>query len=60
MYTRKPILTGQSDLHQAQIIFELVGYPNALTMPGWEELPGAEPIKSMEKSTARIDKTFEK
>ena len=60
MYTRKPILTGQSDLHQAQIIFELVGTPNSQNMPGWEDLPGAEPIKSFEKSSGRIDKVFGK
>jgi serine/threonine-protein kinase BUR1 len=60
MYTRKPILTGQSDLHQAQIIFELVGSPNDQSMPGWEELPGAETIKNLEKQSGRIDKVFGK
>jgi serine/threonine-protein kinase BUR1 len=60
MYTRKPILTGHSDLHQAQIIFELVGAPTDQTMPGWEELPGAETIKNIEKTSGRIDKVFGK
>ncbi|KAF2638935.1 Pkinase-domain-containing protein [Massarina eburnea CBS 473.64] len=46
MFKRKPILTGQSDLHQAQIIFELVGSPNDQSMPGWSILPGAEPVKA--------------
>jgi serine/threonine-protein kinase BUR1 len=58
MYKRKPILTGQSDLHQAQIIFELVGSPNAQSMPGWDSLPGAGPIMQMEKSPGHIDMTF--
>jgi serine/threonine-protein kinase BUR1 len=58
MYTRKPILTGQSDLHQLAIIFELVGSPTDQTMPGWEDLPNAEPAKTMEKTSGRIDKAF--
>lgn len=42
MFKRKPILTGNSDLHQAQIIFDLVGAPTDETMPGWRDLPGCE------------------
>ncbi|KAH5027812.1 hypothetical protein HBI74_112680 [Parastagonospora nodorum] len=45
MFKRKPILAGQSDIHQAQIIFELIGSPNDQNMPGWNDLPGAEPIR---------------
>ena len=48
MYTRKPILTGQSDLHQAQLIFELVGTPNDENMPGWFQLPKADVVQNME------------
>ncbi|KAF2654768.1 Pkinase-domain-containing protein [Lophiostoma macrostomum CBS 122681] len=46
MFKRKPILAGQSDLHQIQIIFELVGSPNQQNMPGWDQLPGADAVKS--------------
>jgi serine/threonine-protein kinase BUR1 len=46
MFKRKPILAGQSDLHQMQIICELVGSPNSQNMPGWEKLPGAESVKA--------------
>ncbi|KAF2823811.1 Pkinase-domain-containing protein [Ophiobolus disseminans] len=45
MFKRKPILAGQSDINQAQIIFELVGSPNDQNMPGWNELPGAESVR---------------
>lgn len=58
MFKRKPILTGQSDLHQAQIIFELVGSPNDQTMPGWNELPGAEPVRSFQPSGGNIASRF--
>lgn len=42
MFKHKPILAGSSDLHQAQIIFDLVGSPNDQNMPGWSELPGVD------------------
>lgn len=58
MFKRKPILAGQSDLHQAQIIFELVGSPNDQTMPGWHELPGAESIRQFPPSTGSIATRF--
>lgn len=58
MFKRKPILAGQSDLHQAQIIFELVGSPNDQSMPGWQELPGAEPIRQFPPSTGNIAMKF--
>ncbi|KAF2680193.1 kinase-like protein [Lentithecium fluviatile CBS 122367] len=58
MFKRKPILAGQSDLHQAQIIFELVGSPNDQSMPGWNMLPGAEPIKSFQPSTGNLAHRF--
>ncbi|KAF1829395.1 Pkinase-domain-containing protein [Decorospora gaudefroyi] len=58
MFKRKPILAGQSDIHQAQIIFELVGSPNDQTMPGWNELPGAEPVRAFAPSTGNIAHRF--
>ncbi|KAL6704557.1 serine/threonine protein kinase, CMGC, CDC2/CDK subfamily [Coniothyrium glycines] len=58
MFKRKPILAGQSDLHQAQIIFELVGSPNDQSMPGWRDLPGAEPIRNFPPSTGSIAARF--
>ncbi|KAF2854440.1 Pkinase-domain-containing protein [Plenodomus tracheiphilus IPT5] len=58
MFKRKPILAGQSDIHQAQIIFELVGSPNDETMPGWDQLPGAESIRAFPQSTGLIASKF--
>ena len=60
MFKRKPILTGQSDLHQAQIIFDMVGNPTEETMPGWSNLPGAAPVKEMQPTHGNIDKVFSK
>lgn len=46
MFKGKPILTGNSDLNQAQLIFSLVGTPNDQNMPGWNELPGCDGVKN--------------
>lgn len=35
-------MAGESDAHQLEIIFELVGPPTDMSMPGWKQLPGAE------------------
>ncbi|KAL5594766.1 hypothetical protein BROUX41_001680 [Berkeleyomyces rouxiae] len=45
MLTGKPILTGESDHHQLEIIWDLVGSPTDVNMPGWRTLPGAEGLK---------------
>jgi serine/threonine-protein kinase BUR1 len=42
MLVGKPILAGDSDTKQLDIIFDLVGTPTESTMPGWRSLPGAE------------------
>ncbi|KAH9909798.1 protein kinase-like protein [Xylariomycetidae sp. FL2044] len=44
MLFRKPILAGESDSHQLEIIFDLVGSPTEQNMPGWKQLPGAEAL----------------
>jgi serine/threonine-protein kinase BUR1 len=58
MFKRKPILAGQSDIHQAQIIFEMIGSPNEQNMPGWSDLPGAESVRSFAPSTGNIASRF--
>lgn len=42
MFKRSPIFPGNSDLHQAQLIFAACGPPTDETMPGWRLLPGVE------------------
>ena len=46
MFKGKPILAGNSDLNQAQLIFNLVGTPTEENMPGWSQLPGCEGVKN--------------
>ncbi|KAK5260918.1 serine/threonine protein kinase, CMGC, CDC2/CDK subfamily [Exophiala xenobiotica] len=58
MFKRKPILTGNTDLNQAQIIFDLVGSPTDSTMPGWRELPGCEGVTEFEHRQPTLSRVF--
>ncbi len=58
MFKGRPILAGNSDLNQAQQIFELVGSPNDENMPGWSELPGCEGIKEFEYRRGNLPTVF--
>ncbi|KEZ39648.1 hypothetical protein SAPIO_CDS9582 [Scedosporium apiospermum] len=42
MLVGKPILTGESDGHQLELIWDLVGSPTEENMPGWKNLPGGD------------------
>ncbi len=58
MFKHKPILTGDTDLNQAKLIFELLGSPNEETMPGWRDLPGTEAILEFPHSTPSLNHQF--
>ncbi|CRK17552.1 hypothetical protein BN1723_017551, partial [Verticillium longisporum] len=45
MLTGKPILSGDSDGHQLDIIWDLVGSPTPQNMPLWSTLPGSEGLQ---------------
>ncbi|KAF4120215.1 hypothetical protein GMORB2_3342 [Geosmithia morbida] len=40
MLVGKPILSGESDPHQLELIWDLMGSPSDDNMPGWRLLPG--------------------
>ena len=42
MLTGKPVLAGESDGHQLELIWDLMGAPTEENMPGWKRLPGAD------------------
>ncbi|KAL4949603.1 kinase-like domain-containing protein [Aspergillus filifer] len=58
MFKGKPILAGNSDLNQAQLIFNLVGTPTEENMPGWSSLPGCEGVKSFGNRPGNLAETF--
>ncbi len=58
MFQGKPILAGNSDINQAQIIFDLVGSPTEDNMPGWSSLPGCEGVKSFKERQGNLRQTF--
>ena len=58
MFLRKPILAGNSDLNQIQMIFDLVGTPTAESMPGWRSLPGCEGVKEFNPRPSTLVRRF--
>ncbi|KAJ5787436.1 hypothetical protein N7457_002426 [Penicillium paradoxum] len=58
MFKGKPILTGNSDLNQAELIFNLVGTPTEQNMPGWSELPGCEGVKNFGVKRGNLAQIF--
>ena len=58
MFRRKPILTGNSDLNQLQLIFDLVGSPTEDNMPGWNSLPGCEGVTQFMPRPSTLGQVF--
>lgn len=58
MFKGRPILAGNSDLNQAQIIFDLVGTPTEESMPGWSSLPGCEGVSSFTSRPSTLAQVF--
>ncbi|KAL8658210.1 MAG: hypothetical protein Q9226_001178 [Calogaya cf. arnoldii] len=58
MFRGKPILAGTSDLNQAQLIFDLVGSPTEVTMPGWSSLPGCDGVTSFSPRPSTLAQVF--
>ena len=58
MFKGRPIFAGNSDAHQAQLIFELVGSPTEESMPGWSSLPGFEDASIYSPRPPSITRVF--
>jgi serine/threonine-protein kinase BUR1 len=58
MFVGRPILAGNSDANQLQMIFELVGTPTEETMPGWSQLPGCEGVKIFKPQSGNLAQQF--
>ncbi|KAG9092432.1 serine/threonine protein kinase, CMGC, CDC2/CDK sub [Ceratobasidium sp. UAMH 11750] len=60
MWTRRPILCGNSDADQLEKIWELCGTPDDVIWPGWRELPGMDGVKPgfRTKLTSRVKQFF--
>ena len=58
MFKGRPILAGNSDLSQIQMIFDLVGAPTEENMPGWSSLPGCEGVQSFAPRPSTLSQAF--
>ncbi|KAF5383263.1 hypothetical protein D9615_005069 [Tricholomella constricta] len=59
MFSRRPILPGNSDLDQLEKIWHLCGTPNQHTWPNFDALPGCEGVKRFQLHSRRIKQTYE-
>ncbi|GLB39077.1 putative pkinase-domain-containing protein [Lyophyllum shimeji] len=59
MFSRQPILPGNSDLDQLEKIWQLCGTPNQHTWPNYDALPGCEGVKRFTTHSRRIRQTYE-
>eukprot|EP01080_Neovahlkampfia_damariscottae_P004567 gene4567-7951_t len=55
---KEPLLPGKSDMHQLQLIFELIGYPSDKIWPDFHKLPLASKIKIPMESYSNIQHKF--
>lgn len=58
MFKGRPILPGNSDVNQAQLIFDLIGSPTEESMPGWSSLPGCEGVQLFQPRNKTISQVF--
>lgn len=58
MFRGRPILPGNSDINQAQLIFDLMGSPTEENMPGWSSLPGCEGVQSFQHRNRTLPQVF--
>ncbi|KAJ5661618.1 uncharacterized protein N7477_009234 [Penicillium maclennaniae] len=58
MFKGKPILSGNTDLDQARLIFNLVGTPTEENMPGWSLLPSLEGVKDWGSKRGNLGEVF--
>lgn len=58
MFKGKPILSGTSDLNQANLIFGLVGTPDEESMPGFSSLPGCEGVRNFGFRRGNLTEVF--
>lgn len=60
MFKGGPILTGSSDVNQCELIFRLCGSPTPESMPGWDQLPGCDGVRSWSTKPRRVREEFER
>jgi serine/threonine protein kinase len=55
---KEPLMPGKSDMHQLQLIFDLIGYPSDKIWPDFYQLPLASKIKIPMESYSNIQPKF--
>ncbi|KAJ8302444.1 hypothetical protein KUTeg_018840 [Tegillarca granosa] len=58
LLAHKPLLPGQSEIHQLELIIEMFGTPNDAIWPGFSDLPGLENITLKKQPYNNVRHTF--
>jgi CTD kinase subunit alpha len=60
LFTTKPIFQGNDEIHQLQVVYDILGSPNRNDWPGLTELPWYELVKPSKSSKGGLRELFRK
>lgn len=60
LFTSKPIFQGNDEIHQLQVVYDILGPPSPSDWPGLTELPWYELIKTKKSSKGGLRELFKK
>jgi CTD kinase subunit alpha len=58
LFTTKPIFQGNDEIHQLQVVYDILGTPNPNDWPGLIELPWYELVKPKKPSKGGLRELF--
>lgn len=60
LFTKKPVFQGMDEINQLEVVFKLLGTPNAERWPGVADLPWYELVKPREMIPNHFRTLFQK
>lgn len=60
LFTTKPIFQGNDEIHQLQVVYDILGSPNPADWPGLTELPWHELVKPRKSLKGGLRELFRK
>lgn len=60
LFTTKPIFQGNDEIHQLQVVYDILGHPDVSDWPELTELPWYELIKPKKSSKGGLRELFRK
>jgi len=60
LFTTKPIFQGNDEIHQLQVVYDILGTPDTIDWPELTELPWYELVKPRKSSKGGLRELFKK